>query len=891
MSLHFLEPLFSPRGVAVYGASDNRESVAGLVLRNLIEGGYPGRIVPINPKYTELSGLPCYADLNSSGTSVDLAIIATPASTVPDILRSCGQHEVHAAIILTAGFAESGKPNKFQREVVKIADEYGIRFLGPNCLGLVRPKSHLNASFSIHHARSGSLALVSQSGAVCAAILDWVSGRHMGLSAVVSLGDATNIDFGSVLNYLALDSETKAIILYIEGVKNARSFVSGLRSVARIKPVVAMKVGRHMASAQAALSHTGSLVGADDVFDAALQRAGVVRVQSIDELFAAAELLANRHRVSGNRLVIVTNGGGPGIIATDRTLDLGIEMAQLTQASLEKLEAIMPQNWSHGNPVDLLGDADPKRYQGAVEICLHDPNVDGVLVLLTPLAMTHPEEVAKQLVGMTIPDNKIVFTCWMGFEQIESSRQLFATHAMPTFMTPENAVEAFSFLVDYHRNQQLLLQAPGPLQSRNEPDVEGARLIIEAALAEGRSLLSRAEVNAVLSAFSIPVMPVSECRSGNEALVAAESVGFPIAMKINSPDITHKTDVDGVRLNISNANSVRSAFNQLMDAVKQHRPEAKIDGVTVERMYSKPNSRELMAGVIRDPVFGPVITFGAGGTMLEFIRDRATALPPLNANIIENLICRTRVAKLLGQFRNQPPVDHQAIVRILQRLSDLVVELPHIRELDINPFVVNEEGATVLDARIVVDSPYMRTEQYGHMAIHPYPADLVFQHQLADGSDLVIRPIRPEDADIEQAFVNGLSEQSKRFRFMHVINEMTPQMLSHFTQIEYDRDMALIAVSKADGEEREIGVARYSRNPDGTSCEFALVIDDLWNHKGIGTLLMRRLIEVARRHRLQIMEGEVLSDNHPMLTLTRNLGFEQTTDPDDPTVVQISKVL
>ena len=891
MSPHFLEPLFTPKGVAIFGASENPESVAGLVLKNLIDGDYPGTIVPINPKYTELSGLPCYADLAASGQPVDLAIIATPAATVPDILRSCGQQEIHAAIILTAGFTESGKPNKLQREVVKIAHEYDIRFLGPNCLGLVRPVSHLNASFSNHHARSGSLALVSQSGAVCAAILDWVSGRHMGLSAVVSLGDATNIDFGNVLSYLALDHETKAIILYIEGVKNARSFVSGLRSAARIKPVVAMKVGRHMASAQAALSHTGSLVGADDVFDAALQRAGVVRVQSIDQLFAAAELLANRHRVTGNRLVIVTNGGGPGIIATDRALDLGIEMAQLSPASLEKLESIMPKNWSHGNPVDVLGDADPTRYQNAVDICLNDPHVDGVLVLLTPLAMTHPVEVAEQLVGMTIPDNKIVFTCWMGFEQIESSRQLFAANAMPTFSTPESAVEAFSFLVDYHRNQQLLLQAPGPLQSSAEPDVEGARLIIEAALAEGRSLLSRAEVNAVLTAFSIPVMPVSECRSANEALVAAESVGFPVAMKINSPDITHKTDVDGVKLNISNANSVRGAFNQLMDAVKRHRPEAKIAGVTVESMYSKPNSRELMAGVIRDPVFGPVITFGAGGTMLEFIRDRATALPPLNANIIENLICRTRVAKLLGQFRNQPPVDHQAIVRILRRLSDLVVELPHIRELDINPFVVNEEGATVLDARIVVDSPYMSTEQYGHMAIHPYPADLVFQHQLADGTDLVIRPIRPEDAEIEQAFVNGLSEQSKRFRFMHVINEMTPQMLSHFTQIDYDRDMALIAVTHVDGQEQEIGVARYSRNPDGESCEFALVIDDRWNHKGIGTLLMRRLIEVARRHRLQTMDGEVLSDNHPMLTLTRNLGFEQTTDPQDSTVTQISKSL
>lgn len=891
MAAHFLEYMFSPKGVAVFGASDHPESVAGLVYRNLIEGGYADVIVPINPKYATLGDQVCYPSLEASGADVDLAVIATPAKTVPDILKACGQQGVRTAIILTAGFTDQGKQNKLQREVVKIAREYRMRFLGPNCLGLVRPKSKLNASFSNHHARSGSLALVSQSGAVCAVILDWVSGRQMGLSAVVSLGDATDIDFGSMLNYLALDPETKAIILYIEGVKNARSFVTGLRSAARIKPVVAMKVGRHTASAKAALSHTGSLVGADDVFDAALQRAGVVRVQSIDQLFAAAELLANRHRVKGDRLVIVTNGGGPGIIATDRALDLGINMAQMTAESLEKLEAIMPANWSHGNPVDVLGDADPQRYQHAVDICLHDPNVDGVLVILTPLAMTHPLQVAEQLVNMKIPDRKIVFTCWMGFEQIESSRQIFAANAIPTFSTPESAVEAFSFLVEYHRNQQLLLQAPGPLQSGSEPDAAGARLIIEAALAEGRSLLSRVEVNAILSAFGIPVMPVYECDDANEALIAAETLGFPVAMKINSPDITHKTDVDGVRLNISSASVVRSAFHELMQRVRSQRPDANIVGVTLERMYSKPNSRELLAGVIRDPVFGPVITFGAGGTMLEFIRDRATALPPLNSSIIENLIGRTRVAKLLGQFRNQPPVDRAAIVRILRRLSDLVVELPHILELDINPFVVNEEGAMVLDARMVVDSPYMSTENYGHMAIHPYPADLVFQHQLADGTDLLIRPIRPEDAAIEEAFVNGLSDESKRFRFMHLIHDMTPEMLIRFTQIDYDSDMALIAVAQVSGQEQEIGVARYSTNPDGASCEFALVTSDDWHGKGIGTLLMRHLIDVARRHRLQFMEGEVLSDNQPMLTLTRNLGFSHVTDPDDPTVTRISKVL
>lgn len=891
MGAHYLEHLFSPRGVAVFGASDRPESVAGLVYRNLLDGGFDGPIVAINPKYQTLGDQPCYPDLDTIDEPVDLAVIATPAATVPRILHECGEHGVRAAIILTAGFTENGKSNALQRELVQTARQYNMRFLGPNCLGLVRPKSGLNATFSNHNARTGSLALVSQSGAVCAAILDWVAGRSIGLSAVVSLGDATDVDFGSMLNFLAMDPETHAIILYIEGIRNARSFMSGLRSAARIKPVVAMKVGRHSASAQAALSHTGSLVGSDDVFEAALQRAGVVRVNSIHELFSAAELLANRHRVSGNRLAIVTNGGGPGIMATDRALDLGIEMARLSPDSLTQMESIMPAHWSHGNPVDVLGDANPDRYQQAIEICLKDPNVDGVLVILTPLAMTHPESVAERITQMQTPERKTILTCWMGFERIESSRSLFAEHRIPTFMTPESAVEAFGFLVEYNRNQQLLLQAPGPLQDSSDPDVEGARLIIEAALSEGRHLLSRIEVNAILRAFKMPVSPVYECESPNEALIAAETIGYPVAMKINSPDISHKTDVNGVRLNINSAQSVRSAYRELVETVQSLRPEANILGVTLEGMYSKAHARELMAGVIRDPVFGPVITFGAGGTMLEFIRDRATALPPLNTRIIENMIGRTRVAKLLGQFRNQPPVDKGAIIEILRRLSELVVELPHIRELDINPFVVSEEGAMVLDARIVVDAPYRSVGRYDHMAIHPYPGYLVSHHQLSDGTDLTIRPIRPEDSEIEREFVDGLSEQSRRFRFLHVLQHMTPQMVIQFTQIDYDREMALIAVTQVDGREREIGVARYSTNPDEISCEFAIVIADEWSQKGIGSLLLSKLIDVARANGLRNMDGEVLSENLAMLTLTRNLGFVATPNPEDSSITQISKAL
>ncbi len=891
MGPHYLEHLFSPGAIAVFGASERPDAVGARVWHNLLHSGFAGEVHAINPKYRKLGKARCHPDLAALTAKPDLAVIATPAGTVPDILRQCGERQVRAAIILSAGFTDNGEPGALQQAMLDTARRYRIRILGPNCLGLIRPVIGLNATFSKNMAQRGKLALISQSGALCTAILDWAASRNIGFSAVVSLGDAADIDFGSLLDYLALDHETHGIILYIEGIRDARGFMSGLRSAARMKPVVALKAGRHQASARAAMSHTGSLVGADDVFDAALQRAGVVRVQNINQLFAAAQLLANEHRVSGNRIAIVTNGGGPGIMATDRALDLGIELAQLSDETRREIDAMLPAHGASGNPLDVLGDAPPERYEQAVSLCLRDPGVDGVLVLLTPQAMTHPQQVAERVIGLARPAHKALLACWMGFDQIESSRLLFARHGIPSFMTPESAVEAFGYMVAYYRNQQLLLQVPGPLKTRSEPDVDGARMIIEAALGDHRNLLSRMESNGVLAAFGIPVMPVYECRTPNEALAVAETLGFPVAMKINSPDIIHKTDVDGVRLNIGNAQAVRRTYRELIEAVQTLRPQARIDGVTLERMYQKPHGRELMAGVIRDEVFGPVITFGAGGTMLEVLRDRTTALPPLNTLIIDSLISQTRVSQLLGQFRNQPPVDRGAIIQLLRHLSELVCELPQIRELDINPFIVNEDGAIVVDARIVVDLHSAGLDRYAHMAIHPYPAHLATRLQLGSGAEILIRPIRPEDAAIEKAFVEGLSEQARYFRFMQALHELTPQMLVRFTQIDYDREMALIAVTREDGEEREIAVARYIINPDGISCEFAIVVADAWSHQGIGTQLMQRLIEVARARGLQVMEGEVLSRNLPMLDMTRHLGFRIMARADDPDVMLVSKDL
>lgn len=881
MGKHYLNKLFEPRSVAVFGASDREGAVGNLVFRNMIEGGFKGEVFPINPKHEEVQGHKAYPDLKSIGQPVDLAVITTPAATVPSIIEACGKHGIRSAVIISAGFREVGPQGlKLEQAVLENARRYGLRFVGPNCLGLMRPDTGLNCTFNKGNASPGNIALVSQSGALCTAILDWAAANKIGFSAVVSTGISADIDFGDVLDYLVNDPKTKSILLYIEGIHNALSFMSGLRAAARFKPVIALKVGRHASGSKAAMSHTGALVGADDVFESALRRAGVVRGLRIANLFSAASTLTFPIKASGERLAIITNGGGPGVMATDRAADLGLPLAALSKETLKKLDEVLPATWSKSNPVDIIGDATPERYGQAVAICMDDPGVDGLLVILTPQAMTDPAGVAASLVALGKTKGKPLLTCWMGEIQVAEGRRILRDANIPTFNTPETAVDAFSYLVNYSRNQKLLLETPGPISRDKVPDVEGARLIIESVLAEGRKVLSESESKAVLHAFHIPTAQASIVRSPNEALVQAESIGFPVALKINSPDITHKSDAGGVRLGISNAQAARSAYNEMLNEVRKNRPEARIDGVTIEPMLQRPNGRELLVGLVTDPVFGPVITFGAGGIAVEVMGDRAVTLPPLNRRLVQDLIRQTRVSKLLGTFRHMPKVNMESLEQVLLRVSEIACELPLVKELDINPLIVDENGAMAVDARIVVDYHSPTAERYSHMAIYPYPAHLVTKRQLPNGTDMVIRPIRPEDAELEQAFVRNLSEQTKYFRFMQAIDELSPQLLARFTQIDYSREMALIAVLQVDGKETEIGVARYSINPDGRSCEFAIVVADEWQRQGIAHLLMQQLIETARSHGLQIMEGDVLANNYDMLTLVEKLGFTISTSED-----------
>ena len=880
---HYLRPLFEPRSVALVGASERADKVGGRVLENLMAAGFHGKLVAVNPRHTQLRGIACVPSVTDLAQPVDLAIIATPAPSVEGIVEQCGRRGVRAAIVISAGFSEAG-PEGVAREraLLATARRNRVRILGPNCIGIMRPPLGLNATFARGQAIAGSLALVSQSGAVCTAMLDWAIPNGIGFSSVISLGGSSDVDFGEVIDYLAADPKTEHILLYIEGVRDGRRLISSLRAAARTKPVIVMKVGRHPAASRAAASHTGAIVGKDDVFDAVVRRTGVVRVATMGQLIAAAQTLASRVHPHGDRLAIITNGGGPGVIAADRAGELALPLAQLAPATVEALGKALPPTWSHGNPVDLIGDAGPDRYRAATAACLADPGVDGVIAILTPQAMTDSDAAAEAVIAASRGARKPVLAAWLGETSVAAARDHLRQAGLAVFRSPELAVESFAYLAAFYRNQRALLEAPGPLAHVDAPDVEAARAIVRTALAEGREVLSATQSKALLAAFRIPVAASVVAASVDEAVRAADAIGYPVAMKIDSPDITHKSDVGGVRLGLADANAVREAHAQMMAAVAAKRPEARVAGVSIEPMVLRPHGRELMAGIVADPVFGPALVFGAGGTAVEVLHDRAVALPPLNAMLAADMIRGTRVAKMLGEFRNFPAADRQLLRGVLLRVSEIACELPEIAELDINPLVADESGIIAIDARVVVRRREAARTRYAHLAIAPYPAQFETVERLPGGAAVLLRPIRPEDAGIENAFVSGLSAESSRLRFQSGLRDLTPAMLARFTQIDYDREMALIAVSNESGEETEVGVARYITMPDGETCEYAIVVADAWQHRGLGRRMMERLIAIAASRGLKTMFGSILNDNAGMLDLCSRLGFEIGREDDDP---------
>ncbi|MBX2857350.1 MAG: bifunctional acetate--CoA ligase family protein/GNAT family N-acetyltransferase [Cellvibrionaceae bacterium] len=886
---HYLSGLFNPKSVAVVGASTRQNSLGAQILNQLFNDEYAGDCFYVNPKYSKLKGKTCYKSVLGLPQRVDLAIVVTPPSTWSKILTQCANHHIRFAIILS----NSTQFNHRQIEAQKVhwqqfARAVNIRLLGPHSLGLIRPHLNFNASLMPSLLRRGKLALVSQSGALCSAMLDWAKGRDIGFSTVLATGGSADIDFAEALDFLAADPETQAILVYVEGIDRARLFMSSLRSAARIKPVTVVKSGRHkMLRNTQSVSHTGSLVGRDEVFDAALRRAGVIRGSNLGDLFYVASVLARGQRLKRGDFAIISNGAGPGIMAADKARDLALPLARFSEATIDGLRALGLQL---SNPLDLEATANTERYRQVLHLLLQDTNVASVLVLLAPRSPIDPSAVSQAVVDLAATSRKPVVACWMGDNTVQRGRSIFYQAAVPSFRLPENAVQAIAYLADFRRNQQLLLQTPGPSSDTYTADLPAAKQLIKQVLKESRSLLTEVESKQLLAAFRIPVVSTRIAYSADEARKIAEDIGFPVVLKVYSKHLTHKSDVDGVRLDIRSPQQVVDVFDAIISAANAHAP-GKVEGVVVEPMVSFAHGRELLIGIARDPVFGPVISFGFGGVAAELLAETSVGLPPLNPLLADELISRTRAEKLLGAMRKVPPANRNAVVNVLLRVSEIACELPAIKEMDINPLLVDENQAIVLDARIVVDQQWVDGPAYSHTAIHPYPSHVKYHERFADGRDYVIRPIRPEDADIERRFVDNLSEQAKYFRFMHVFKEITPEMLARFTLIDYEREMALVAVVGEAAQQEIIGVCRYITNHDLNSCDFGVVVGDQWQRRGLANKLMQVLIDYAMRRGLQRMEGDVLADNRGMLLLCSSLGFNIETNAEDPSLMKVIKTL
>ncbi|MBV8033151.1 MAG: bifunctional acetate--CoA ligase family protein/GNAT family N-acetyltransferase [Betaproteobacteria bacterium] len=884
MLRHALQSLLAPHSVALVGATERPGALGDLVHRKLAAGGLRA-FFAVNPKHGSVHGLPCYPSLDALPERPELAVVATPARTVPGVVAQAGRAGIRSALVLTSGFAEIGPAGKaLQDEMLAAAREGGVRIVGPNCLGLMRTDTGLDATFARTAARPGRLALVSQSGAICAALLDWAASAGVGFSSVVSLGGAADVDFGEVLDFLVPDTATDAILLYVEGIHDARKFLSALRAAARVKPVVALKVGRYASGSRAASSHTGALVGSDAVFDAALRRGGSVRVKTYTQLFAAARMLASRRLPRGGRLAIVTNGGGPGVVAADSAAENGVSLASLSEETLSFLDARLPPQWSHANPIDIIGDAPAQRFSDATAAALADPGVDAVLAMYSPVAVTQPGDAARAVAAAAGASQKPVLAAWLGDLDPQESRAALEGAGIPNFYTPENAVEAFGFVQAYRRNQAQLLEVPAAVPAEEPaPDLARAARLRDAALAQGRETLTEDEAKALLACFGLPVPRNIVAGSREAAVAAAREIGFPVAMKIHSPDLAHKSDVGGVRLDLHTADIVAAAYEEMMRNVRALRPRARVEGVAIQPMLRYEHSREVLVGVATDPVFGPVISFGSGGVAVEAVRDTAVAIPPLNAALARELIERTRVHRLLAGYRNVPAVDLDALAALLCGVSRMVCILPWLKEMDLNPVLAHPGGAIVADARVVLDPARLEMPpRYGHMAIHPYPVELESELALRDGTRVAVRPMRPGDVDLERRFFDGLSEHSRYQRFMQYLPKLPPQMLARFTQLDYDRELALVALH----EHAFIGVGRYAPNPDGQTAEFALVVADAWQGKGLGRILLGKLREEARKAGYAALYGNILEANHDMLDLALRLGFRVLSrEGSDVTVV------
>ncbi len=891
MSIRNLDKIFEPHRVAVIGASDAPSSVGYTVLRNLVGSGFRGVVYPVNPKREAVQGIQAYKDIPSLPHAPDLAVICTPAPTVPALVRQCGEVGTKGLVVISAGFREIGAEGRKLEEQIRCEQRKfdGMRILGPNCLGIIVPGISLNASFAAASPAKGHIGFISQSGALCTSVLDWALDEGIGFSYFVSVGNMLDVSMGDLIDYFGSATETRSIILYIESISEAREFMSAARAFARTKPIVAYKAGRFAESAQAAASHTGAMAGVDAVYEAAFQRAGIERIFQIEDMFDCAELLARQQTPKGDRLAIITNAGGPGVMTTDALIDRNGELAEISDETMQQLNEFLPVCWSHGNPVDVLGDAPPDRFARAVEIVLRDKNVDAVLVILTPQAMTDPTATAEAIGKAAAHAHKPILAAWMGGRVVAEGIQLLNAAGIPTYNTPEKAVRAFMHLVSYARNMEILHETPKDIPLEFSLDRQRLRGVFDTILTEGGEILSENVSKAFLEAYEIPVTKPQAARTADEAVEVARRLGYPVVLKIHSPQITHKTDVGGVVLNLSSDEKVRAAFESITGRAREMRPDADVVGVTVQKMVTYPNSFELIMGTKKDPVFGSVIMIGMGGTAAEVFRDRALGMPPLNEALARRMLESLKSWPLLQGYRGKPGANIDRLIETIMRFSYLVADYPEIKELDINPLLVTPEDVIALDARVVIDRDLVvRTVRpYAHLAIRPYPEEYVTERKMKDGTPVVLRPIKPEDEPMWHELLGSCSTQSLWFRFSYLFKQTTHEMATRYCFIDYDRELGIVAEVEEDGQRKLIGVGRLVADANHEAAEYAVIVVDRWHGHGLGGLLTDYCFEVAKHWGVKRVVAEVSKDNNRMLATFRNRGFELNEDQED--VVLASK--
>jgi acetyltransferase len=876
MGQYNLNRIFRPRHVAVVGASEKAGTIGNALVKNLINSEFAGTVLPVNPNYQSIYGHACYRSVSALETGVDLAIIATPIHSVVDIVGECVEQRIGAAVIISAGGKEVGEQGReIEEKIQRIAYHGGLRIVGPNCMGVIHPGANLNASFASEMPLTGNLAFVSQSGAICSAILDLAFKERIGFSHFVSIGSMLDLDFGDMIDYLGNDSSAKSILLYIESLTNFRKFMSAARSVSRIKPIVVLKSGRSPAGAKAAASHTGAMAGEDAVYDAAFKRAGIVRVDTIEELFDCAELMAKQPRPGGPRLAILTNGGGPGVMATDTLARYGQEPAPLDHQTLQAFDAFLPTFWSRGNPIDILGDASAERFSRSLEVCFNSKNLDGVLVILAPQALTDSLAVAETLAAALKVRTYPVFACWMGGKSIGKAVDVLNEAGIPTYDTPERAVRAFLYMVDYARNLEMLVEIPPKTISHMVFDQETAHKLIAGPQTLG--FVSESDAREILTAYGLPVINSQIAKTEDQASQIGREMGYPLVMKLYSADITHKTDAGGVRLDLRCDADVCRAYDQILSSARQYKPDARIEGVTLQPYYANPDF-EILLGAKRDPNFGPVILFGMGGIYTEVLKDRSLGLPPMNRLLARRLMEETKAYALLKGYRNRPAADIERLEEMIIRLSQLLIDCPEIAELDMNPVLIKDGKPIAVDARILV-SP-LAVPSSLHLVISPYPQEDESHMVGVDGRPIFIRPVKPDDAPLFTALFKTLSPTTIYYRFFGALKELNPEMLARFTQIDYDREIALVAIDEASQTDNILGVARIIGDPDGKTGEFAVLVGDAWQGKGIGSNLLEKCLSIAEKQGFKSVHGIVLHENRNMLALGKKLGFGTKREPD-----------